>query len=161
MATVLCIGGETLHTRHPLLKSAGFDVLIATNECASLAVGRLPTVDAVILDTRSPIADLPGLATELKCMRPSVPLVLVSDLGPDDAPQPGILFDRVLSRLDGPVALLTTLQELTSNVVSISDAARCSARETRSESRRLRDEMAKMRHKMERLREMLSRKRTP
>ena len=148
MATVLCIGGETLHTRHPLLRSAGFDVLTATNECASLAVGRLTTVDAVILDTCFPISDLPGLATELKCMRPSLPVVLISDLGEDDAPQPGILFDRVLSRLDGPVALLTTLRELTSNVVSISDAAKCSARETRRESRRLRESMADMRHKI-------------
>lgn len=96
MATVLCIGGEALHTRHPLLKSAGFDVLTATNECASLAIGRLPAIHAVILDTHSAISDLSGLATELKCMRPSLPVVLVSDLGAADAPQPGIVFDRVL-----------------------------------------------------------------
>jgi hypothetical protein len=158
MSTVLCIGGEALHTRHPLLKSAGFDVLTATNECASLAIGRLPTVDAVILDTHSAISDLPGLATELKCMRPSLPVVLVSDLGADDAPQPGIVFDRVLSRLDGHAALLAAIHEVTSNVVSISSAARYSARRTRGESQRLRDGMAEM--KMERLREILSRKRT-
>lgn len=70
MATVICVGGEALHTRHPLLKSAGFDVLTATNESASLAIGRLPGVDAVVLDTNCVISDLPKLATELKCMRP-------------------------------------------------------------------------------------------
>ena len=156
MATVLCIGGETLHTRHPVLKSAGFDVLMATTECASLAIGRLPTVDAVVLDTRSAISDLPGLATELKCMRPSLPVVLVSDLGTEDGLLPGIAFDRVLSRLDGPAALLATLRELTSNVVSISVASTRSARETRSESRRLRAKMAEMRQEMRRLREIIS-----
>lgn len=138
MATVLCVGGETLHTRHPLLKSAGFDVLTTTTECASLAIGRLPTVDAVILDSCSAIPDLPGFATELKCMRPSLPVILVNDVGSEDGLQPAIAFDRVLSRLDGPAALLATLRELTSNVVSISVASRRFARETRSESRRLR-----------------------
>lgn len=159
MATVLCVGGEALHTRHPLLKGAGFDVLTATNECASLAIGRLTGVDAVILDTRSAISDLPRLATELKCMRPSLPVVLVNDLGPEDGLQSGILFDRVLSRLDGPAALLAALHELTSNVVSISSAARYSARQTRGDSQRLRDGMAEMKHSMQRLREILSRKR--
>ena len=158
MATVLCIGGETLHTRHPVLKNAGFDVLTATTECASLAMGRLPTVDAVILDTHSPISDLPRLAAELKSIRPSLPVVLVSDLGVDDAPQPETAFDRVISRLDGPAALLETLQELIPSIVSISQATRQAARENRSESKRLRIRMAEMRNGMRRFRELTSHK---
>ncbi len=91
-------------------------------------------------------------------MRPSLPVVLVSDLGTEDGLLPGIAFDRVLSRLDGPAALLATLRELTSNVVSISVASTRSARETRSQARRLRAKLAEMRQEMRRMREMLSHK---
>ena len=119
MATVLCMGGENLYTRHPLLKTAGFEVVTATSRSASLAAGRLPQVNAVILDTHSPIDNVTALATELKCIRPSLPILLVSDSGVEDGLQPGIPFDCVLSRLDGPSALLETLHELTCGIVTI------------------------------------------
>ena len=32
MATVLCMGGESLSSRHMVLRSAGFNILVATNE---------------------------------------------------------------------------------------------------------------------------------
>lgn len=157
MSTVLCVGGESLHTRQPLLKSAGFDVVSATNEEASLAAGRLGNVDAVILDSHSAIPDLSRLATELKRERPSLPVVLVSDAGGEDAPQLSGTFDRVISRLDGPAALLATLREVTSGVISISDATRASARETRSRSQELSQEMSEMRSRMRLIREKLCR----
>ena len=42
-------------------------------------MGRLPTVDAVILDSHAQIDSLPELATELKRRRPALPVVLVTD----------------------------------------------------------------------------------
>lgn len=122
MATILCINGGGQHTRLSLLKNAGYDVLTATTECASLAVGRLPSVDAVILDSRSPISNLPALATELKCERPALPIVLVTDAGVHDAPEPLMAFDHIISRLDGPVVLLATLREVIVGVISIAVA---------------------------------------
>jgi DNA-binding NarL/FixJ family response regulator len=154
MATVLCIGGETPSTRHALLRNAGFEVLTATSECTSLAVGRLPTVDAVILDSRAQVASLSELATELKCSRPTLPVVLVTDWGTDDAPQPTFAFDRVLCRLDGPAVLLQSLRQLIAGVVAISKVNREWATETRSLSRQLREGMAEMRKTMRRTREL-------
>jgi DNA-binding NarL/FixJ family response regulator len=152
MATVLCIGGETLSTRHALLKNAGFDVLTATSECVSLALGGLPTVDAVIMDSRAAVASLPEIATELKCSRPTLPVVLVTDWGGDDAPRPTVAFDRVLCRLDGPAVLLQVLRELITGAVATSRVNREWTRETRSRSRQLREGMAEMRQTMRRTR---------
>lgn len=156
MSTVLCVGGESLHNRQPLLKNAGFDVVSATNEETSLAAGRLGKVDAVILDSHSAIPDLSRLATELKSERPSLPVVLVSDAGGEDAPQLVSAFDRVISRLDGPAALLAILRELTSGVICITDATRVSARETRSRTRELRRQMSEMRSRIRKLQKKLA-----
>jgi hypothetical protein len=59
----------------------------------------------VVLDSRSSICDLLTVAADLKRVHPSLPVVLVTDAGVDDVPQPAAaVFDRVLSRLDGPKA---------------------------------------------------------
>lgn len=118
MDTVLCVSSKSLPTRISLLKSSGYEVLIATNECASLAVGRLSSVDAVILDSCSSI-NLLAIARELKRERPSLPILLVTDAGVEDVPEPSSAFDRIISRLDGPAVLLGTLRELMVGVVSI------------------------------------------
>ena len=157
MATVLCACSESLHTRHPVLKSAGFDVLTATTEDELLTAGRLAEVDAVVLDSRSSICDLPTVATNLKRVHPSLPVVLVTDAGVDDVPQPAAaVFDRVLSRLDGPKALLRTLHELTAGVVSISEATTCSAGETYARVQEASERVAQLKRQMSRLRQKLS-----
>ncbi|HLK32123.1 MAG TPA: hypothetical protein VKT29_03475 [Terriglobales bacterium] len=157
MATVLCVGGESLHTRQPLLRSAGFEVLTAIDESASLAVSRWANVDAVILDSHSAIPNLTHLAAELKSGNPALAVLLVTDCGAEDA-EPSV-FDRVISRLDGPTTLLLTLRELTSGVISISGTAKSSARELRSSSRKLRERLAETRRNLRNLREKLSRRR--
>lgn len=156
MATVLCACSETLHTRHPVLKSAGFDVLTATTEDELLTTGRLAEVDAVVLDSRSSICDLPTVATNLKRVHPLLPVVLVTDAGVDDVPQPAAVFDRVLCRLEGPKALLRTLHELTAGVVSISEVTTCSAGETYARVQETREQVAKLKRQMSRLRQKLS-----
>ena len=155
MSTVLCVGGESLHTRQRLLKNAGFQVITATTEYDSLAAGRKTNICAVILDSQSPVPNLPRLAGELKCERPLLPVLLVTDAGMEDAPEALAPFDRVISRLEGPKALLRTLGELTSGVISLSDPTKTSARETRSRSKELREKMLLMRHDMRRLRDKL------
>ena len=117
-ATVLCVGGnENLHTRNLVLQSAGFDVTVATNVAAAVAALSTTSPQAVILDSSS-TASPADLATELKHVRPTVPVLLVTDNTTDDFAAPEI--DRTICRLDGPEALLRTVQELTSGVVAIS-----------------------------------------
>lgn len=111
-ATVLCVGGnENLHTRNLVLQSAGFDVTVATTKAAALAA---MSSTEVILDPSS--SDHPeDLATELKHVRPTVPVLLVANHMTDDFA--GREVDRTICRLDGPIVLLQTLRELTLGVV--------------------------------------------
>jgi DNA-binding NtrC family response regulator len=155
MSTVLCACSESLHTRRPVLTSAGFDVLIASTKDELLTAGRSPQVNAVVLDSRSPICDLPAVAADLKKVHPSLPVLLVTDAGVDDVPQPAAVFDRVLSRLEGPSALLRSLHELTAGVVSISEATTYSAAETYARVREMRHHVAQLKLKMSHLRQKL------
>jgi DNA-binding response OmpR family regulator len=109
MSSVLCIGNKAVVSRYLVLHSAGFNTLIATNKLASLAVCRSIKVDAVLLDSRSCVADISHLASELKSVRPDIPIVLITDSG-FEGPKSGV--DRIVCRLDGPVALLGALNEL-------------------------------------------------
>lgn len=156
MATVLCTGSDSFHTRHLLLKSAGFDVVTATTKHALLTARSLAHADAVILDSRSNIPDLPTLASELKTADPSLPVILVADAGTVDVPEPAVVFDRVISRLDGPTALLDTLRELTTDVVYTSEVTTSSARATRGHIRQLRQGMVQLRAKLRQLPDTLS-----
>jgi DNA-binding NtrC family response regulator len=153
MATVLCVGGENLQSRQLLLESAGFNAAIATNEEAALAFCRSTTVGAVILDSRSPVRPI-HLAGVLKRECPSIPVVLVTDSGTVDAPGLTSAFDHILSRLDGPVVLLRTINELLADVAAISKVTEESVEETISRSRQLREGMTEMRQSMRRTREL-------
>jgi hypothetical protein len=81
-------------------------------------------------------------------------VVLVTDLGIVDAPQPTSAFDHILSRLDGPVVLLRTIDELLADVVAISKVTKESVEETVNRSRQLCEGMAEMRQSMRRTREL-------
>jgi DNA-binding NtrC family response regulator len=155
MSTVLCACSESLHTRRPVLKSAGFDVVIATTKDELLTAGRSPEVNAVVLDSRSSICDLPAVAADLKRVHPSLPVLLVTDAGVADVPQPAAVFDRVLSRLEGPSALLKSLHELTTGIVSISQATSYSAGETSARVREMRQHVAQLKRKINHLRQKL------
>lgn len=123
METVLCVGGESVASRRAVLTSHGFKAVVATTERAALAMCQADTVKVAILDTRSPITALPGLAAELKLLRPEMQVLLVSDAGLQDAPEPRAQFDRVISRLDGPTVLLESVYELLLKVGSTTNAA--------------------------------------
>jgi len=143
MAAVLCVGGtESLHSRNLVLQSAGFDVTVATSEAAAIAAVSSTAQQAVILDSSS--TDRPAhLATELKRLCPAVPVLLVADNAPDETIEPE--YDRIVCRLDGPVVLLQTLQELISGVTEINRIRRRSARETRAQSRKMCERLREMR----------------
>jgi DNA-binding NtrC family response regulator len=160
MATVLCSGGESLYTRHLVLQSAGFDVVTASTRDALLTASGLADVEAVILDSRSNISDLPAVATDLKRLHPRLPVVLVNDAGSENVPQPAVVFDRVMSRLDGPAALLRTLRELTAGVVSISEATTCSAGMTYARTQQVRRSAGELKDRVSRLRQKLVEMRT-
>ena len=82
-------------------------------------------------------------------------MLLVADHITDDFA--GREIDRTICRLDGPIVLLHTLQELTLRVVAISSGSRRSASETRFQSRNLRERLTAMRFKVLRLQEAIGR----
>jgi DNA-binding NarL/FixJ family response regulator len=151
MATILCAGGESLHTRGQVLNSAGFDVVTVRTEEELLAAGRLPDVAAVLLDSRSNISDLPAVATHLKRAHPRLRVVLVTDAGMEDVIEPVVGVDRIMSRLDGPAALLQTLRELTAGTT-------CSAATNYARTRELFRRVEKLKRQVSRLREKLRQK---
>src|SRR5437667_9499046 len=131
--------------RQLVLHSAGFKVVIATNEVASLAVYRATTVDAVILDSRVCTSEVSQFASTLKDIQPTIPIVLITDSGTDNVQQVAASYDRILSSLDGPVVMLETLRQLISRGVVLSDATKHMAAETRTGARELRSRMKTLR----------------
>ena len=128
-----------------MLQSAGFNVTVATTEAAAIAALSSTEVLAVILD--SSLSDTPAhLATELKHIRPAVPVLLMTDNAPDETVEAE--FDRIICRLDGPSLLLQTLHELTSGVVAVNWRNRQLARGKRAESIKVRGRLVKMRQEM-------------
>lgn len=154
MATILCIGSELMSGRQLVLHSAGFKVVIATNEVASLAVYRATTVDAVILDSRVCTSEVSHFASTLKNIQPVVPIVLITDSGTDNLLQGRASYDRILSRLDGPVVLLETLRQLISRGVAVSDATKQTAAETRSSAHELRSRIKTLRDSLSKTRQL-------
>lgn len=78
--TLLCIDDDTaiLQFRKTLLETYGYHVLVTTNGKQGLQLfGRYP-VDAVIVDYDMPAMNGARLASELKRLKPTVPIVMSS-----------------------------------------------------------------------------------
>ena len=79
--TVLCIEDEEnqLAARKMLLESAGFTVLLARNGPEGLAIFRQqPALDAVVVDYYMPGMRGLSVASEMKRLRPNVPVIVLS-----------------------------------------------------------------------------------
>lgn len=77
---VLCADDEIneLAARKMVFESAGFEVFTARNGAQALDVFRAEPVDAVVLDYFMPGMNGLSVAREMKLLRPSVPLVMLS-----------------------------------------------------------------------------------
>jgi CheY-like chemotaxis protein len=109
---ILCIDDAevALRVRKLLLKSAGYSVLTAASGEEGLQVFTEHAVDLVIADHF--LTDKTGaeIATEMKALKPQVPILIVSAAS---EPPDGLEFvDGFLSKGEGPDVLLETITAL-------------------------------------------------
>ena len=163
MATVLCIDRGPRHTRELVLSHSGYQVLHADNIHYAAELFRSSTIDAVVLDAGMSLSTLSPFANVLKMARPEVPILLVADSAEeveDNGAAP--TFDAVMSRLEGPVALLNRLRDLITAAQERSQAGLLAASATLNRSQELRARMKELRKELRKTqklsRELRSRK---
>jgi CheY-like chemotaxis protein len=111
--TVLCVDDEAigLQIRKALLENAGYHVLAALNGEEGLAIFQSHPVNIVLLDYLMPGLNGGDVARKMRTISPEVPILMHSacvDLPPDVSE----LVDDVLSKGEGPQALLHRLRQL-------------------------------------------------
>ena len=109
---ILCIDDAevALRVRKLLLSSAGYSVLTASSGEEGLLVFAHHPVDLVIADHF--LTDKTGteIATEMKVLKPQVPILIVSAAA--EAPDGLEFADGFLSKGEGPEVLLETISAL-------------------------------------------------
>jgi len=111
--TILCVDDEPniLSVRGMILKREGYHVLTASNGPDALGLFAVMRVDAVVLDYLMPQMDGAAVATQMKQIRNSVPILLLS--GCLDIPKEHLaLFDGFISKGEAPTALLAAIEKL-------------------------------------------------
>jgi PAS domain S-box-containing protein len=104
---ILCVDDEpnVLVLRKVLLGSAGYDVLVAEEGQSGLKVFRDTHVDVVVLDYKMPGMTGDEVAREMRRIRPSVPLLLVTAYV-DLPARCTAIFDSVVVKGESPLRLL-------------------------------------------------------
>lgn len=110
--TILCVDDDPvgLQTQALVLKHEGYKVLTANSGQAALALFKSSHVDLVISDHLLPDHTGADLAAQLKQLRPSVPIIIVSGL--PDQPEETEHLDAYLVKGPGPGPLLSKITEL-------------------------------------------------
>jgi CheY-like chemotaxis protein len=111
--TILCIDDDdgVLSYHRALLERRGFDVLTAASARQGLQIAAACAVAAVILDYHMPEMNGHQVATEIKRLKPQVPIVMVSS---DDAiaEQALNVVDAFVSKNEAPSRLLPVIAEI-------------------------------------------------
>lgn len=165
MPTVLSIDTGAHQSRELVLAKNGYQVLHAGDLRHALEFFRSSTIDVVVLDAGSSVSTISPFASLLKTANPHIPLLLITDNAADADNEPeAVCFDAVMSRLEGPVALLERLRVLIGGTQQAANTGRQTARATVSKSSELRARMRQLRQQLARVRELsrqiLNRKRT-
>ena len=114
--TILCIDDHWngLIGRKMFLENNGYEVLEATGGDEGLKLFKSHSVDAVVLDYQMPGMTGDVVATKMKSVKSSVPIMLLSAYGP--LPKKRLqAVDTFVSKSQPPQILLSTLQDLLSN----------------------------------------------
>lgn len=110
---ILCIDDETLglQIRKVVLERAGYRVETATNGATGLETFAKDKVDLVILDYSMPSMHGGLVAAEIRRMRPTVPIILLSAYVnlPRDVTE---VVDCTVVKGENPEILLTRIREL-------------------------------------------------
>ena len=111
--TILCIDDDNgvLSYHRALLERRGFEVLTAVSARQGLQIAAACAVVAVILDYHMPEMNGHEVATEIKRLKPQVPIVMVSS---DDAiPEQALnVVDAFVSKNEAPRRLLPVIARI-------------------------------------------------
>jgi CheY-like chemotaxis protein len=111
--TILCVDDDDsmLRYQRALLERRGFTVLTAASARQGLQIAVACAVAAVIVDYHMPDMNGHELATEIKRLRPQVPIVMVSS---DDGIAEQVLkvVDAFVSKNDAPSRLLPVIARI-------------------------------------------------
>jgi CheY-like chemotaxis protein len=111
--TILCIDDEVLglEIRKVVLEREGYVVHTATDGPTGIRVFRQQPVDAVVLDFAMPGMDGGAVATALREIRPSVPILLLSAYLtlPEEVQR---MVTLVANKGDGAIALLQNVRKI-------------------------------------------------
>ncbi|HLK33607.1 MAG TPA: hypothetical protein VKT29_10995 [Terriglobales bacterium] len=154
MSTVLSLSSGTSQTRELLLAANGYTVLHASDVYAAAEVFRSSTVDVVVVDAGAFPSSGFATAVALKLTQPEIPLLLVADADAemDDATTPPC--DAVMSRLEGPTALLSRLADLIAQTRINSASGVKAASATVSHSQELRARLCTLRNELQKTRKL-------
>jgi len=111
--TILCIDDDDgiLRYHRELLERRGFSVVTTASARKGVQIAAALTVAAVIVDYNMPEMNGHEVATEIKRIRPQVPIVMVS--GEDQLPEDAVrLVDAVVPKEDVHVRLLPVLTRI-------------------------------------------------
>src|SRR3954463_6471405 len=130
---ILCVDDEpnVLVLRKVLLGSAGYEVLVAEEGQGGLKVFRDTHVDVVVLDYKMPGMTGDEVAREMRRLRPSVPLLLVTAYM-DLPARCTAIFDSVVVKGESPLRLLeeiglalhSTSRAFSSEYIAVVDSQR-------------------------------------
>ena len=117
MATVLCIDDDpaVLELQKDILETNGYTVLTAADGATGLTLASTNAVDLVVLDFKMPGMDGGQVAETLLKANPNLPIVICTgffDAVPDWLRWCAAAY---LQKGDGPVVLLSTIQQLVAN----------------------------------------------
>ena len=111
--TILCIDDDDgmLRYQRALLERRGYKVLTATSALEGLQMAAVCAVAAVIVDYHMPEMNGDVVATEIKRLRPQVPIIMVSS--DDEIPEPALsVVDAFVSKNEGLSRLLPVITRI-------------------------------------------------
>ena len=110
-STILCVDDEAmaLAVRAKVLEAAGYVVFTAATASQALQLFKSHRIDLVITDHLLPGTTAEDLARELRNVRPTLPIILLSGDQIPNAMQPP---DFYLHKLDGPAEMIAKVQSI-------------------------------------------------
>jgi CheY-like chemotaxis protein len=111
--TILCIDDDDgmLRYQRALLERRGYKVLTAASALEGLQIAAVCAVAAVIVDYHMPEMNGHEVATEIKRLRPQVPIIMLSS--DDEIPEPALsMVDAFVSKNEGLSRLLPVITRI-------------------------------------------------
>jgi CheY-like chemotaxis protein len=109
---VLCIDDQAdgLTVRKLFLETMGYEVLTASSGRTGLDLLGTHTIDAVVLDYRMPEMDGEAVATELRRLKPDLPILMLSGYVPEIPERVHQLVDAFVNKGAPPMHLVAALE---------------------------------------------------